>query len=93
MTSVGQRRPLEDLLAVPGHVPLGRQGMWTPSSRLCHGERTVPRRRCARMPYPFDRIDRPTTATVVVTAPATRSREPVAAPVSSGARTGPVSRR
>jgi hypothetical protein len=45
------------------------------------------------MPYTFDRIDRPTTATVVVTAPATGSREPVAAHASSEARTRPVPRR
>jgi hypothetical protein len=45
------------------------------------------------MPYTFDRIDRPTTATVVVTAPATGSRKPVAAHASSEAWTRPVPRR
>jgi hypothetical protein len=45
------------------------------------------------MPNTFDRIDRPTTATVVVTAPATGSREPVAAHASSEAWTTPVPRR
>jgi hypothetical protein len=45
------------------------------------------------MPYTFDRIDRPTTATAVVTAPATWSRGPVATHASSKAWTRPVPRR